>query len=41
MLPACNRAPDEYEWDWRVAFPYDNPACYQDASDVGSPASPM
>ena len=30
MLPACNPAPDEYEWDWRVtAFPYDNPACYQ------------
>ena len=30
MLPACNPAPDEYEWDWRVtAFPYDNPVCYQ------------
>ena len=30
MLAACNPAPDEYEWDWRVtAFPYDNPACYQ------------
>ncbi len=30
MLPACNPAPNVYEWDWRVtAFPFDNPACYQ------------
>ena len=26
MLPACNPAPNEYEWDWRVtAFPYRQP----------------
>jgi hypothetical protein len=45
MMPSCDPAPDEYEWDWRVkTFPYDNPACYQGMRSevrIASVFSPM
>lgn len=34
-VPACNPAPDEYEWDWQAqAFSFNNPKCYRPVGPV-------
>jgi hypothetical protein len=45
VVPACDPAADEYEWDWQVqSFPYDDPRCYRSigaAPWVATVLSPM